>query len=222
MKDIKTHQRVNDIFFGPLERPTLKWLAAHSPSWITPDILTLIGFLGTIIIAVGYILTIIHPAFLWLASFGYVINWYGDSLDGTLARFRHIERPRFGFYLDHTIDAFSEIIIVLALGISPFVRFDLACIALVGYLLMADLVYINTCVIGEFRISYGKLGPTEVRAILILANTLAFFFGNPMLATPWFSLSLFDWVVAGMAALLFFFAIRSAIVNGITLAAKGE
>ena len=222
LKDIETHQRINDIFFGPLERPTLKWLAAHSPSWMTPDILTSIGFLGTIVVAGGYILTIIHPAFLWLASLGYLINWYGDSLDGTLARYRHIERPRYGFYLDHTIDAFSEIIIVLAMGISPFVRFDLACIALIGYLLMGNLVYINTCINGEFRISYGKLGPTEVRVIMIAANTVAFFSGNPMLGISKFSLSFFDWVVVVVAGLLFFFAIRSAIVNGISLASKGE
>lgn len=222
LNDIKNHQRVNDIFFGPLERPALKWLAAHTPSWITPDTLTWIGFFGTCVIAAGYILTLFHPAFLWLASLGYLINWYGDSLDGTLARFRHIERPRYGFYIDHTIDAFSEVIVVLAIGISPLVRFDLACIALIGYLLLACLVYINTCINGEFRISYGKLGPTEVRVILISANTIAFFTGNPLLRNPWFSLSFFDWVIAVVAGLLFFFSIQSAIINGIPLARKGE
>lgn len=222
MGEIKAHRRVNDILLGPLERPTLKWLAAHSPAWVTPDILTVIGFIGTLVTAAGYILVLIHPAFLWLSSLGYVINWYGDSLDGTLARFRHIERPKFGFFIDHTIDSFSEVIIVLAMGISPIVRFDIACIALIGYLLMGNLVYINTYINGEFKISYGKLGPTEVRVILILANTLAFFTGNPQLPTPWFSLTLFDWIVAAVAGLLFFFAIRSAIITSIAMAKKGE
>lgn len=222
MDEIKAHYRINDILLGPLERPTLKWLAAHSPAWVTPDILTAVGFLGTLVTAAGYLLVFIHPGFLWLSSLGYVINWYGDSLDGTLARFRHIERPRFGFFIDHTIDSFSEVIIVLAIGISPIARFDLACIALVGYLLMGNLVYINTYINGEFKISYGKLGPTEVRVILILANTLAFFFGNPKLGTPWFPMTFFDWIVAAVAGLLFFFAIRSAITTGISMAKKGQ
>lgn len=222
MKDISTHKRVNDIFFGPIERPTLRWLAAHAPAWMTPDILTGIGFFGTLVIAAGYILTNFHPGFLWLASLGFIINWYGDSLDGTLARYRHIERPRYGFYIDHTIDAFCEVIVVLALGISPYVQFELASLALIGYLLLACLVYINTCINGEFKISYGKLGPTEVRAILIGANTLAFFSGNPVYGNGWFALSLFDWIVAGITGLLFFFSIQTAITNGIPLAQKGE
>ena len=222
MKDIKTHRRVNDILLGPLERPALKWLAAHTPACITPDTLTVIGVLGTFTVAAGYLLTLLHPAFLWLASLGFVINWYGDSLDGTLARFRHIERPRFGFYIDHTVDAFNEIIVVLALGISHYVRFDLACIALIGYLLLSNLVFIQTCSTGEFRISYGKLGPTEVRLLLILANTLAFFSGNPLLPTPGINLTVFDLIVAVIAFLLYFFAIQSAVTNTRTLHKLGE
>ena len=112
--------------------------------------------------------------------------------------------------------------IVLALGVSHYVRFDLACIALIGYLLMSNLVMILTYTTGEFRISYGKLGPTEVRLILILANTIAFFSGNPTLPIRGFNLTIFDVFVAIMAFLLYFFAIQSAVTNTRALHKLGE
>jgi phosphatidylglycerophosphate synthase len=222
LKDIQNHRRVNDILLGPLERPALRWLAEHSPAWVTPDTLTAVGVLGTLMTAAGYLLTLLHPAFLWLASLGFVVNWYGDSLDGTLARFRHIERPKFGFFIDHTVDAFSEIAIVLSLGISHLVRFDLASIALIGYLLMSILVLILTAVTGEFRISYGKLGPTEVRLILILVNTLAFFTGNPTLPISGINITLFDVFVIIIAFILYFFAIQTAVKHTLSLHKLGK
>jgi phosphatidylglycerophosphate synthase len=222
MKDIKSHRRVNDIFLGPLERPALKWLAAHMPAWVNPDILTYVGLSGSILIASSYALTNLHPAFLWLACLGFFINWFGDSLDGTLARYRHIERPRYGFFIDHTIDAFSVIMIVLGIGLSPFVRFDLACLAVIGYLLLGNLVYIRTCLVGEFRISYGKLGPTEVRVILVLTNIVVYFTHNPSFTSDYGSLSLYDWVVILLTFLLFYFSIRHTILQAREFAKLGE
>jgi len=132
MKEIETHERVNDILLGPLERPALKWLAEHQPSWMTPDILTIIGIFGSVLIFTSYALSRIDPAFLWLASLGFVINWYGDSLDGTLARVRKIERPKYGFFVDHVVDAASEALVFFGLGVTFYIRFDLASVALVG------------------------------------------------------------------------------------------
>jgi len=155
---------------------------------------------------VGYLLSNYSAAFLWLAIFGYVINWFGDSLDGTLARYRKIERPIYGFYIDHTVDAFNEVIIFLALGLSPYVRFELACLALIGYLLLSVLVYIRTCVKGEFVISYSGLGPTEIRVLAILANGLIFFVGNPQVTLGNLTLTVYDWMVIlvnGILALIF-------------------
>lgn len=172
------HTRVNDILLGPLERPALKWLAAHSPPWLTPDICTSIGVLGSIIILVGYVLSRYSPWFFWLASFGFLVNWYGDSLDGTLARYRHIERPVFGFYIDHTTDALSQVLIFVGLGLSPYISLNIALLALVSYLLITVLVYIRIYVVKEFKLSYGKLGPTEVRFVAVLANTIMFFWGG--------------------------------------------
>ena len=144
MSEIKPHTRINDILLAPLERPALQWLAAHMPSWISPDILTVIGIIGAIAILLGYLLSNQSPGFLWLGSLGFVINWFGDSLDGTLARYRQIERPKYGFFVDHTVDSFNEVLIVIGLGLSPYVSFNIACLGLIGYLLMSILVYIRT------------------------------------------------------------------------------
>ena len=193
-KDIRKHKRVLDTFTGPLERPLLQWLAARQPAWVTPDILTSVSIFGAFVIFIGFLLTNYSKNYLWLATFGFFINWYGDSLDGTLARFRHIERPIYGFYLDHVSDAFVEVLIFLGLGLSPYVRFDLACLALIGYFLLSILTFVRTCVKGEFTISYGRLGPTEVRLIAVIGNTLVFFLGT--VTIPLFSLSLmiYDWI----------------------------
>src|SRR5512137_1274301 len=177
MGDIKDHIRVNDIFLGPLERPALKWLAEHLPAWVTPDMMTVTGIAGALVITLGYGLSRFHPAFLWLATFGFIINWFGDSLDGTLARHRHIERPKFGFFIDHVADALTEIIIILGLGLTPHIHFSVASLCTIAYLAMSVLVYVRMNVMGEFKISYGKLGPTEVRLIAIGLNTYMFFGG---------------------------------------------
>jgi archaetidylinositol phosphate synthase len=202
MPEIEKHTRVIDTFTGPIERPVLNWLAKNTPAWVTPDTLTLIGVFGAVITFVGYCLTNLDHSFLWLATLGFVINWFGDSLDGTLARQRKIERPRYGFYIDHAVDAFNEILLFLGLGFSPFVRFDLACLALVGYLLLSILVYLRTCVKGEFTISYGKLGPTEARLIAIAANTAVFFIGNPTFKFFSLNLTIYDWIATVIIIIL--------------------
>jgi len=222
MADTKSHRRVNDILLGPLERPALRWLAAHMPAWVNPDILTGVGILGSVVTFFSYWLTNINANFLWLASLGLVINWFGDSLDGTLARYRKIERPKYGFFVDHTVDAMSTLLVVFGLGLSPYVRFEIACLALVSYLLMSVLVYIRTYVDGVFKISYGKFGPTEVRLIVIIANTVIYFVGNPVI-TLWFgAISIYDLIAGIVAALLAVIFVFSTIKQARELAKLKE
>jgi phosphatidylglycerophosphate synthase len=227
MPDISKHKRVNDILLGPLERPALRWLATHLPTWVTPDLCTSIGVLGAIIIMVSYILTGINRNFLWLASLGFVINWFGDSLDGTLARFRGIERPIYGFFIDHVTDAATEVMIFLGLGMTPYVRFDVACLILIAYLLLSVLVYVRTCVVGEFRISYSRLGPTEIRVLAILLNTAMYFFGrqNFTIAVGTFksfTFSAYDLAIGAITLLLFYFFIATALQETIRLSKANE
>ncbi len=230
MNDIAKHKRVNDILLGPLERPALRWLAAHMPAWITPDRCTLIGVLGAAGIMISYALSNYNRNFLWLASLGFVVNWFGDSLDGTLARYRRIERPVYGFYIDHTVDALNETMIFLGLGLTPFIRFDIACLALIGYLLLSVLVFVRTCVVGEFKISYGKLGPTEIRVLAVLLNTAMFFGGVRTLSwslgdmgpvTGSLTFSPYDLLGAALALILFVFFIVTASQEAVRLARAG-
>jgi archaetidylinositol phosphate synthase len=227
MSDIANHRRVNDILLGPLERPTLKWLAAHMPAWVTPDILTMIGVLGSVGVAVSYVLSLYDRNFLWLASLGFIVNWFGDSLDGTLARHRRIERPVFGFFVDHVTDAFSSTVIFLGLGLAPYVSFSIACLALIAYLLLSVLVFVRTSVSGIFKISYGKLGPTEIRVLAILLNIGMYFGGvvtySVMLgSTNQLVFSPYDLVVAAIALLLLIFFLVTAIQEIMRLVKENE
>ena len=222
MGDIKPHQRVNDILLGPLERPTLQWLAAHMPDWMNPDILTGIGILGAVLIFFSYWLSNEVSGFLWIANLGFVINWFGDSLDGTLARYRQSERPKYGFLVDHTVDSFNEVLIALGLGLSPYVTFSVACLALIGYLLMSILVYIRTYVYGVFQLSYGKFGPTEVRVFLILLNVVMFFLGVPEVELPLGLGTVYDIPIALVAAVLFILFTAGSIRDAVELARVGE
>ena len=127
---------------------------------------------------------------------------------GTPARFRKIERPKYGFFIDHTIDTISEMAIFIGIGLSPYADLTLALLALIGYLCMANLVYITTSVQGVFKISYGKLGPTEVRVIAMLSNAAVFFLGNPKLTLPVanITLTLYNLIIIFIIGLLAFFS----------------
>ena len=217
---VTKHKRQNPSLLGFLERPALAWLSTHMPRWVTPDMLTIFGFLSAVLIGVSYALSRNNPAFLWLASLGFFLNWFGDSLDGTLARRRNIERPRFGFFIDHTADALAEVIMFVGLGLSGYVNMTLALIALVGYFLFSILVYIYTYVSGTFRIAYITLGPTEFRAIAVVANALIFFIGNPIVKLPFFTFHLYDAIVAVVAAILYVGYIVVTILKAIELAKK--
>jgi phosphatidylglycerophosphate synthase len=222
MSKPKEHDRVNDILLGPLERPTLQWFCEHMPEWMTPDKLTIIGILGSVIIFVGYVLSNEHPAFLWLASFGFVINWFGDSLDGSLARHRKIERPKYGFFVDHTVDAFSQLLIFAGLGLSPYISFNVAILALVGYMMISVYIYVDTYVTGLFKISYGKFGPTEIRAVAILLNVIFFIWANPTIELWFGTVAIYDIVAAAIATILFFIFIFSITKRAAELRRMGE
>jgi phosphatidylglycerophosphate synthase len=112
-----------------------------------------------------------------MANGGLLINWFGDSLDGTVARIRRIERPRYGFYLDHITDAISTLAIGLGLGLSPFMLLSVGLAIVIAYLVLSINIYLESQVLGSFRFGYGIIGPTETRILLALLNTLALLIG---------------------------------------------
>ena len=219
---ISQHTRINNIFLGPLERPALQWLARRMPAWVTPDTCTVIGVAGALLTAVSYGLSNLHPGFLWLASLGFIVNWMGDSLDGTLARYRRIERPMYGYFVDHTVDLLAQVMILIGLGSSPFVSFNIACLLLVSYLLMCGLVFLQTYVTGVFKLSYGGWGPTESRAVAILLNTVMYFLGVQHLHFSDFAICIYDVVVIAIALVLFSFFLNTAAREIRRLAALGK
>ena len=160
--------RIQTSFLNAAEKKALVWLAERQPKWVDSDMLTFVGHIGAAIIALGFILSNLGIHFLWISILGFVVNWYGDSLDGTLARVRKQQRPVYGFYIDHTMDAINEALMFMGAGLSPFMRFDLACVLLVVYLMLTLNVAMNAHLKGEFRLTYAKLGPTEFRLICII------------------------------------------------------
>lgn len=162
--------RIQTSFLNALEKKVLVWLAERQPKWMTSDILTYIGTFGAVVIAAGYILSAWNINFLWLSSLGFVINWYGDSLDGTLARVRKTQRPVYGYYIDHTVDCINEFIMFIGIGLSGLMHFSLAMVILAVYFMLTINVSINAHLKKEFRLTYAKLGPTEFRILAIIAN----------------------------------------------------
>jgi phosphatidylglycerophosphate synthase len=176
-KTTGVHRRTSEFLLSRFEKRVLPWLAARLPGWVLPDHLTLLGLAASTFIAVAYMLSNQDARWLWAASAALVVQWLGDSLDGNLARFRRIERPRYGYYLDHLTDAYSTLAIGLGLGLSPFMLLAVGLAVVTAYLILSINVYLETYVFGEFSFSYGSLGPTEVRVLLILLNTAAYFVG---------------------------------------------
>lgn len=164
--------RIQKSILNKLEKKTLIWIAERLPKWVSSDMMTYTGSLGAVIIASGYILSSININFLWLASAGFVVNWFGDSLDGTIARVRNQQRPKYGFFLDHNIDCINEAFMFIGAGLSPLMHLNIALVLFVSYLMLSIYVYISAHLKGEFKLTYIKMGPTEFRIIAIIANTL--------------------------------------------------
>jgi archaetidylinositol phosphate synthase len=170
--------RVQQNLLAAPERRILNWLCAVMPEKIMPDHLTIVGFFGTIMIFLSYIASENEPYWFLVAIGGYAINWFGDSLDGSLARYRHTERPKFGYFTDHSLDAVGNLLTMVGLGCTAFVRMDVALLAASCYLLLSVHTFLAARVLGTFRLSYGLIGPTELRLILI-GLTIAMFLLDP-------------------------------------------
>jgi phosphatidylglycerophosphate synthase len=192
------------LLAGP-ERRVLHALAARIPRTIRSNHLTALGMVGSAGAGTAYALSSFDPAWLWVASLMLVVNWLGDSLDGTLARVRGTQRPKYGYYLDHVVDAFSTAVIGVGIGLSPYVNIGLALGLVVVYLALSINVYLESTVFGVFKISYGGIGPTEVRLLLILLNTIVALAALLKLRGPWSLGLVANWtlaiLLAGMVAL---------------------
>jgi len=164
--------REKKFLLAVLEARVLEWIARRLPGGLKPDHLTALGVVASIAIAASYVLSNGDKLWLWAASALLVVHWLGDSLDGTLARVRKSERPRYGYYLDHLVDAFATAAIGIGLGLSPYMLLAVGLTIVVAYLILSINTYLETHAFGVFTLGYGRFGPTEARLMLIAVNTL--------------------------------------------------
>ncbi|HXU38321.1 MAG TPA: CDP-alcohol phosphatidyltransferase family protein [Blastocatellia bacterium] len=172
--EFKSADRQQTSLLAPLERVCLGWLARNMPRWVKPDHLTLLGLAAMLIAGASYACARWSPvAALLVVNLCLAINWFGDSLDGTLARARNKQRPRYGFYVDHIIDAFGIMFTLCGLALSGLMSWNIALGVLVVYFMLSIDVYLATYTIGTFRISFYKFSPTELRILLAIGNLRA-------------------------------------------------
>jgi phosphatidylglycerophosphate synthase len=164
--------RTKKFVLAAPEARVLEGIAKRLPAAVKPDHLTALGVLASVGIAAAYVLSNGDRTWLWAASALLVVHWLGDSLDGTLARVRKAERPHYGFYLDHLVDAFATAAIGIGLGLSPYMLLAVGMAIVVAYLILSINTYLETHAFGTFTLGYGLLGPTEARLILIAVNAL--------------------------------------------------
>jgi archaetidylinositol phosphate synthase len=202
MTDAVDSAREPNFLLAKAEKRALRAIAARLPRWILPDDLTALGVLAAIGICVSYQLSNDSTVWLWVASGLLVVHWLGDSLDGTLARVRQIQRPRYGYYLDHLVDALSTALIGIGLGLSPYMLLSVSAVIVVGYLILSINVYLESQALGRFSIGYGFIGPTEVRLLLIALNTALAIWGGLKFDLFDLNLSPLDIVGVGIAAVM--------------------
>lgn len=174
-KPFRDAARVQESLLAPLEKKCLVWMAGRLPAWVNSDQLTGLGLAAMALVGVSYWLARFDPRWLLAASAWLVANWFGDSLDGTLARVRNRLRPRYGFYVDHVADAFGTFFLLGGLALSGYVHPWVGWGLLIAYFMLNIEVYLATYSLGTFQLSHFKFSPTELRILLIIGNTYVFF-----------------------------------------------
>jgi archaetidylinositol phosphate synthase len=203
--------RLQESFSAEAERKILAWLAARLPARVNSDHLTILGFVAMMLAGASYAFARTNRVGLVFATFFLALNWFGDSLDGTLARLRNKQRPRYGFYVDHMIDTFGGLFLMGGLALSGFLDWRIALGMFVAFLMLSIQSYLAAYALGKFQLSFAKFGPTEIRILLSLGNVALWF--RPDARVFGSAYRMFDVggiaAIAGMAVML----VASAIFN---------
>jgi archaetidylinositol phosphate synthase len=206
--------RIHTAVTASVEKRILTWLAHRTPLAVGPDHLTALAFASQILAGVAYALSSRDPRDLWLVDAFIALNWLGDSLDGTLARIRNRQRPRYGFYVDHIADTFGALALMAGLGCSGYLHWPVAAGMLVCFYALSIESYLATCATGRFHLSHGPFGPTEIRILLIAGNLMIRTHPYVNVAGRHFLLFDFGGVIAivGMTAMVLAAAIRHTVM----------
>lgn len=197
------HERVNHGLLAEPERRALRWLAERTPARLKPDHLTALGVAGAVLVLIGFVCARFSPYCVILVLLGLLLNWYGDSMDGTLARYRRIERPVFGYFIDHSCDLISQTLIFLGFGLSPYFTLYSALLALSMYLLMSSYTYLKVMILRTHQLAYGGMGATELRVLLAGWSLVAAWGDFDLTAATFLGYPVFDEVIGAMWVLVF-------------------
>lgn len=165
-------KRLNQGWLSAPEQWLIAWIVPRLPRWMAPDMLTALGFAAALTAFVAYLLSTSNAAWLWVVNAALIVNWFGDSLDGAVARRSGVERPRYGFFLDQSIDVLSQFLFAIGLGLSGFLRMDVAAIGLATYLMMTTQSLLRLEVSRTFHLASGGFGLTEVRCLFFALNVV--------------------------------------------------
>ena len=199
--DFRTAERAQLSFLSVMEKRCLVWIAARLPLWVSSDLLTALSLVAMLGAGFSYWLARYNRAGLLLVILWLAVNWFGDSLDGTLARFRNQQRPRYGFYVDHIADTFGALFLLGGLALSGYMSLLAAAGLLLAYYLLSIEVFLATYTVGTFHMSFGGFGPTELRILLAIGNVALYLHpGVPMVHVLGKPYLLFD--VGGTIAMI--------------------
>ncbi len=209
------HKRLNGSLLAEKERQALLWMAARTPDYVLPDHLTLLGLIAGVLTAVGFVACHLSSWFLVLALAGLLLNWVGDLLDGTLARYRMIERPRFGYFVDHSCDLIAQTLTFLGLGLSPYFTLPSALFALSMYLLMSSYTYLKVFILRRHQLAYGGVGATEMRLLIAFWALFAFWAGPDFVRATFLDIRTLDAVI-GVLWMLSFLGFMWIVANDLS------
>ena len=212
-----SQQAINTAITAKAEEKAKEIICPRIPSWIGPDHLTFIGIIGIVIVSIGFVLGYLNRYYLGLVPLGLIINWFGDSFDGSIARYRKKTRPNYGYYIDKMVDAVVMIIAGLGLGLSGFVKIEIAILLTAIYLAMMINVDLLVYVKGEAKNSFGWFGPTEIRIIGIIISIVMFFMPVKSYDIYGYLVTQYDIVVLVLSVLMFLILISEIVKNGIRL-----
>jgi phosphatidylglycerophosphate synthase len=211
---------VNCSILAEQERRVLKWVVRWLPGYVTPNHLTVGGLIGGVLAAAGFGACHVSNYFLIVAIFGLFLNWFGDSLDGTLARARKIERPHFGYFIDHSTDLIAQTFMMTGLGFSPYFTLPSALFALSMYLLISSYTYLKVMILRTHHLSYGGMGATELRILIACWAVFAAWVGPGLISARILNYPTLD-VVIGVLWMLTFFAFMWTVRSDVALFSDG-
>jgi len=212
-----SQQAINTAITAKAEEKAKEIICPRIPKWIGPDHLTFIGIIGIVIVSIGFILGYLNRYYLGLVPLGLIINWFGDSFDGSIARYRKRTRPNYGYYIDKMVDAVVMIVFGLGLGLSGFVKIEIAILLTAIYLAMMINVDLLVYVKGEAKNSFGWFGPTEIRIIGIIISVVMFFMPVKSYSIYGYLVTQYDIVILTISVLMFLILMYEIVKNGVRL-----